>query len=165
MMTVMMMMRWPISSVQFSSAAQSCLTLCNPIDHSMPGLPIHHQLPEFTQTHVHRVSKCHLTISSSAVPFTAKASILWCSAFFILQLSHPYMTTGKTIALTSWTFVDKVIWYLSFSFWLTSLCIIGSRFIHLIRNVIQMYSFLWLSNISLCLWATASLSIHLSVDI
>ena len=38
-----------------------------------------------------------------------KASILWCSAFFILQLSHPYMTTGKTIALTRWTFVDKVM--------------------------------------------------------
>ena len=38
-----------------------------------------------------------------------KASVLWCSAFFIVQLSHPYMTTGKSIALTSWTFVDKVM--------------------------------------------------------
>ena len=38
-----------------------------------------------------------------------KASILWCSAFFIVQLSHPYMTTGKTITLTRWTFVGKVI--------------------------------------------------------
>ena len=37
-----------------------------------------------------------------------KASILWCSAFFIVQLSHPYMTTGKTIALTRWTFVGRV---------------------------------------------------------
>ena len=44
------------SSVQFSSVAQSCLTLCNPMNCSMPGLPVHHQLPEFTQTHVHRVS-------------------------------------------------------------------------------------------------------------
>ena len=44
------------SSVQFSSVAQSCLTLCNPINHSTPGLPVHHQLSEFTQTHVHRVS-------------------------------------------------------------------------------------------------------------
>ena len=43
-------------SVQFSSVAQSCLTLCNPMNCSMPGLPVHHQLPEFTQTHVHRVS-------------------------------------------------------------------------------------------------------------
>ena len=39
----------------------------------------------------------------------SKASILWCSAFFRVQLSHPYMTTGKTIALMSWTFVDKVM--------------------------------------------------------
>ena len=44
------------SSVQFSSIAQSCPTLCDPMNHSMPGLPVHHQLPEFTQTHVHRVS-------------------------------------------------------------------------------------------------------------
>ena len=43
-------------SVQFSSVAQSCLTLCDPINCSTPGLPVHHQLPEFTQTHVHRVS-------------------------------------------------------------------------------------------------------------
>ena len=43
-------------SVQFSSVTQSCLTLCNLINRSMPGLPAHHQLPEFTQTHVHRVS-------------------------------------------------------------------------------------------------------------
>ena len=40
---------------------------------------------------------------------SSKASILWCSAFFTVQLSHPYMTTGKTIALTRWTFVDKVM--------------------------------------------------------
>ena len=40
-------------SVQFNSVAQSCLTLCNPMKCSMPGLPVHHQLPEFTQTHVH----------------------------------------------------------------------------------------------------------------
>ena len=40
---------------------------------------------------------------------SSKASILWCSAFFIVQLSHPYMTTGNTIALTRWTFVDKVM--------------------------------------------------------
>ena len=43
------------SSVQFSSFAQSCPTLCNPMNRSTPGLPVHHQLPEFTQTHVHRV--------------------------------------------------------------------------------------------------------------
>ena len=41
--------------VQFSSVAQSCLTLCDPMNHRMPGLPVHHQLQEFTQTHVHLV--------------------------------------------------------------------------------------------------------------
>ena len=45
-----------ISSVQFSSVAQSCPTLCNPMNRSTPGLPVHHQLLEFTQTHIHRVS-------------------------------------------------------------------------------------------------------------
>ena len=43
------------SSVQFSSVAQSCPTLCDPMNHSTPGLPVHHQFPEFTQTHIHRV--------------------------------------------------------------------------------------------------------------
>ena len=49
---------WKNSShwVQFSSVAQSCLTLCDPMNHSRPSLPVHHQLPEFTQTHVHRIS-------------------------------------------------------------------------------------------------------------
>ena len=44
------------ASVQFSSFAQSCPTLCDPMNRSTPGLPVHHELPEFTQTHVHRVS-------------------------------------------------------------------------------------------------------------
>ena len=44
------------ASVQFSSVAQLCLTLCDPMDCSMPGFPVHHQLPELAQTHVHRVS-------------------------------------------------------------------------------------------------------------
>ena len=45
-----------VHSVQFSSVTQSCLTLCDPMNRSTPGLPVHHKLPEFTQTHVHRVS-------------------------------------------------------------------------------------------------------------
>ena len=49
------------------------------------------------------------TLKSLLQHHSSKASILWCSAFFIVQLSHPYMTTGKTIALTRRTFVDKVI--------------------------------------------------------
>ena len=45
-----------LRSDQITSVAQSCLTLCDPMNRSTPGLPVHHQLPEFTQTHVHRVS-------------------------------------------------------------------------------------------------------------
>ena len=47
-------------TVQFSSVAQSCPTLCDPMNHSTPGLPVHYQLPEFTETHVHRVLKKEL---------------------------------------------------------------------------------------------------------
>ena len=45
-----------MSTLQFSSVAQSCPTLCDPMNRSTPGLPVHYQLPEFTQTHVHQVS-------------------------------------------------------------------------------------------------------------
>ena len=48
------------------------------------------------------------TLKSLLQHHSSKASVRWCSAFFMVQLSHPYMTTGKTIALTRWTFVDKV---------------------------------------------------------
>ena len=49
------------------------------------------------------------TLKSLLQHHSSKATILQCSAFFIVQLSHPYMTTGKTIALTKWTFVDKMM--------------------------------------------------------
>ena len=154
---------------QFSSVTQSRLTLCNPMDCSTPGLPVIHQLQEFTQTHVHWVGDAtqpsHTLSSPSPLPsifpsirvfsnepvlcirwpkyrgfsfsispsneysglisfkidwfdllavqgslksllqhHSSKASILQRSAFFIIiQLSHPYMTTGKTIAFTRWT--------------------------------------------------------------
>ena len=52
---IMLSSTFKFSSVQFSSVAQSCPTLCNPMNSSIPGLPVHHHLPEFTQTHVHRV--------------------------------------------------------------------------------------------------------------
>jgi len=57
--------KW-IHSVQFSSVAQSCPTLCDPMDFSMPGLPVHHQLPEFTQIHVYWVGDAiqHLILCS-----------------------------------------------------------------------------------------------------
>ena len=50
------LIHWESCSVQFSSVTQSCWTLCDPMNRSTPGLPVHHQLPEFTQTHVHWVS-------------------------------------------------------------------------------------------------------------
>ena len=56
------------SSAQFSSVALSCLTLCDSTDCRTPGLPVHHQLPEFTQTHIHRSWWCHLAISYSVNP-------------------------------------------------------------------------------------------------
>ena len=161
------------SSVQFNSVAQSCPTLCDPMNHSTPGLPVHHKLPQFTQTHAHRVSDAiqpshplsspsppapnpsqhqglfqrvnsshgvakvlefqfsispsneHPALISSRMDWldllavqgtlksllqhhSSKASIFRCSAFFTVQLSHLYMTTGKTITLTRWTFVGKV---------------------------------------------------------
>ena len=144
------------------------------MNHSTPGLPVHHQLLEFTQTHMHWVGNSiqpsHPPSSPSRSAFnpsqhqglfqwvnsshevakvlefqpqhqsfqrtprtgllrvdwldllavqrtrksllqhhSSKASILWRSAFFTVQLSHPYMTTGKTIALTRWTFIGKLI--------------------------------------------------------
>ena len=164
-----------IIKVQFSSVQPlSHVQLCNPMDCSMPGFPVHHQFPELPQTHVHRVNDAiqpsHSLSSPSPPAFNfpsirvfsnelvlhirwpkywsfsfsispsseysglislridwfdlhpvrgtlksllhhhnSKASILWCSAFFIVQLSHLYMTTGKTTALTKWTFVGKVM--------------------------------------------------------
>ena len=66
------------SLVQFSSFAQSCLTLYDPMNHSTPGLPVHHQLPEFTQTHVHQVGDAiqpsHPLFSFSSCPQSLPAS-------------------------------------------------------------------------------------------
>ena len=60
------------SLVQFISVAQSCPTLCDPMNLSTPGLPVHHQLPKFTQTHIHRVSNAiqpsHSLSSASPLP-------------------------------------------------------------------------------------------------
>ena len=159
---------------QFSSVTQLCLTLCDPMDLSTSGLPVHHQLLEFTQTHVHWImmsSKHHIlyrplflppsifpsirvfsnasallirwpkywsfsfsistsnecsglisfrmdwldllavqgTVKSLLQHHSSKASIFQCSAFFMAQLSHPYVTTGKAIALTRWTFAGRVL--------------------------------------------------------
>ena len=116
------------SSVQFNSVSQPCPTLCDSMNCSMPGLPVHHQLPEFTQAHVHRVGDAiqpsHPLSSSLRMDWldllevqgtfksllqyhSSKALILWCPAFFMVQLSHSHMTTGKTVVLTIETFVGK----------------------------------------------------------
>ena len=58
-------------NLQFSSLTQSCATLCNPMDCSMPGFPVHHQLPELAQTHVHQVSDAIQPILASVVPFSS----------------------------------------------------------------------------------------------
>ena len=63
-----------MSYSQFSSVAQSCPTRCNPMNCSMPGLPLHHQLPEFTQTHVHRVGDAIQHPLSSPSPPAPNAS-------------------------------------------------------------------------------------------
>ena len=63
-----------LSTVQFNSVTQLCPTLCNPMDCSIPGLPVHHQVPEFAQTHVHRVGDAiqpsHPLSSPSPPPFS-----------------------------------------------------------------------------------------------
>ena len=65
-------------SVQFSSVTQSCPTVCDPMNRSTPGLPVHHQLPEFTQTHIHRVSDANQSshpLSSPSPPAPNPSSI------------------------------------------------------------------------------------------
>ena len=71
---------WP--SVQFSSVAQSCPTLCDPMNCSMPGLPVHHQLPEFTQTHVHRVGDAIQPSHPLSSPFPIRSKKNWCFSSF-----------------------------------------------------------------------------------
>ena len=99
-----------ISSVQFSSVAQSCPTLCNPMNCSTPGLPVHHQLPEFTQTHIHWVSdaiQLYHPLSSPSSPalnlFQHQGLFKWVSSPYQVakvlefQLQHQsYQWTPRT---------------------------------------------------------------------
>ena len=78
---------------QFSSVAQSCPTLCDPMNHSTPGLPIHHKLPEFTQTHVHPA------ISSSVVPFSSCPQSLPASGSF--PMSQLFARGGQSIGVSA----------------------------------------------------------------
>ena len=86
-----------MKQVVFSSVAQSCPTLCNPMNHSRPGLPVHHQLPEFTQTHVHWVGDdIHLILcwpfSSCLQSFTALGSF---------PMSQFFASGGKSIGVSA----------------------------------------------------------------
>ena len=88
------------SSVQFSSVAQSCPTLCDPRNRSTAGLPVHHQLPEFTQTHIHRVSDAiqhpsHLLLSPSP---PAPQSLPASESFPVSQL---FAWGGQTIGVSA----------------------------------------------------------------
>ena len=81
-------------SVQFSSVAQLCQTLCEPMDCSTPGLPVHHQLLEFTQTHVHRVGDA-IHPSKPVVPFSSHLQSFQASGSFqINQFSTGGQSTG-----------------------------------------------------------------------
>ena len=74
---------------QFSSVPQLCPTLGDPMDCSTPGFPVHHQLPELSQTHVHQVSDCHPTISSSVIPFSCSQSFPTSGSLPVLHIRRP----------------------------------------------------------------------------
>ena len=86
-------------SVQFSSVAQSCPTLCEPMDCSTSGLPIHHQLPEFTQTQCSLSRRCHPTISSSVVPFSSHLQSFPASGSF--PVSQLFVSGGQSIGISA----------------------------------------------------------------
>ena len=82
------------SSVQFSSVIQSCPTLCDPMNRSTPGLPVHHQLPEFTQTHVHRVGDA-IQQSHPVIPFSSCPQSLPASGSF--PMSQLFISGGQSM--------------------------------------------------------------------
>ena len=91
---------------QFSLVTQSCPTPCDPMYCSMPGLPVHHQLLKFTQTHVHWVgdaiqpsSHYHPTISSSLVPFSSRLQSFPASGSF--QMSQLFTSGGQSIGVSA----------------------------------------------------------------
>ena len=83
----------------FSLVAQSCLTLCDPVDHSMPGFPVHHQLLELTQTHVYHTGDCHPTISSSVVLFSSHLQSFPASGS--LPVSWSFASGGQSIGVSA----------------------------------------------------------------
>ena len=107
------------TSVQFSSVSQLCPTLCDPINHSKPGLPVHHQLPEFTQTHVHWVGDA-IQPFHPVVPFSCLQSF---PASWSFQMSQLFASGGQSIGVSASTSVLPVNtedWYpLGWSGWIS----------------------------------------------
>ena len=90
---------WYIYTMEYSVSlvTQSCLTLCDPMDCSTPGLPVHHELPEFIQTHT--LSRwCHPTVSSSVVPFSCPQSLPVSGSFPMSQL---FSWGGQSIGVSA----------------------------------------------------------------
>ena len=85
--------------VQFSSAAQSCPTLCDPMNHSTPGLPVHHQLPEFTQTHVLQVGDAIQPSHPLLSPFSSCPQFLQVSGSF--PVSQLFTWGGQIIGISA----------------------------------------------------------------
>ena len=93
---------------QFSSVTQSCLTLCNPMNHSMPGLPVHHQLQEFTQTHIHWVGD-DIQPSHPVVPFSSCPQSLPASESF--PVSQLFTWGGQNTGVSALaSFFPKNTW-------------------------------------------------------
>ena len=93
-------------SVQFSSVAQSCPTFCNPVNRSTPGLPVHHQLPESTQTHVHCVGDAIQPSHPLVVPFSFCPQSLPASGSF--QISQLSASDGQSIGVSASASVPPV---------------------------------------------------------
>ena len=85
-------------SVQFSSVTQSCPTLCDPMNCSTPGLPVHHQLPEFTQTHIHQVSDA-IQPSHPVIPFSSCPQSLPASESF--PVSQLFAWVGQSTGVSA----------------------------------------------------------------
>ena len=89
--------------IQLSSVTQLCPTLCDPMNHSTPGLPVNHQLPESTQTYVHQVGDI---ISSSVIPFSSCPQSFPASGSF--QMSQLFTSGGQSIGVSASTSVPPV---------------------------------------------------------
>ena len=112
----------PFSSVQFSSVTQSCLTLCNPMNSNIGASASASVLPVNTQDWLDLLA-VQGTLRSLLQHHSSKASILRHSAFFTVQLSHPYTTTGKTTALTRRTLSFTYVYIPSFLDFLSMLVV------------------------------------------